>query len=69
MAGIKFDYATPSPHSKSGVRGVSYDRTMDKWEVKVMHDRKRIRIGRYDTVEDASFAHAEYVRQLKDTGE
>ncbi|MGA6117427.1 HNH endonuclease [Sphingobacterium anhuiense] len=45
--------------SKSGVKGVSWDRTRKKWSVTICLNRKNIRIGRFNEFSDAVEARKE----------
>lgn len=53
----KFDYSTPYPGSTSGVRGVSYVPDRKKWDAKISYKGKRIRLGHFDTLEEAAAAY------------
>jgi len=46
----------PHADSKSGVRGVSWDRTRNKWRADICVNYKRIGLGRFDRIEDAIVA-------------
>lgn len=46
----------PRVDSSSGVRGVYHDKARGKWSAEVRHDRKKIFVGRFDTVEEAEAA-------------
>ena len=48
-------------NNKSGVIGVSWDRSRGKWCAQIMHNNKHIHLGRFDTIEEAIEArkHAE----------
>lgn len=43
---------TPS-HNTSGVKGVSYDKTSNKWRSYINKDKKRIELGKFDNIQDA----------------
>jgi len=43
-------------NSKSGVRGVSWDRNASKWRCKVTHNRQELHIGMFATIEEAEAA-------------
>lgn len=45
-----------SSNNTSGRTGVSWDKTKRKWSSYIMKDRKKIHLGRYDTLEDAILA-------------
>lgn len=40
-------------NNTSGVRGVSYDKSRDKWQVKFKKDYKMFHYGRFDSLEEA----------------
>lgn len=40
--------------NKSGVKGVCYSKSRDKWEAEIKADGKRWRLGRFDTLEEAA---------------
>lgn len=42
--------------SKSGVRGVSWDKARQKWAVHVVHERRAFNGGRYESIEEAEQA-------------
>jgi hypothetical protein len=48
-------------HSKSGVLGVSWDESRQKWVVQIKLDRKRVHMSRHTTLDEA----AEVRRQLE----
>ena len=50
--------------NKSGVKGVSWDKTRSKWTAHIQINKKCIGIGRYDTVEMASIAYAKASAEL-----
>lgn len=43
--------------SKSGVKGVSWDKSRGKWFASIFVNRKQIALGRYDAIEDAARAY------------
>lgn len=43
-------------NSKSGIRGVCWDKQRNKWKATVGHNGDRIRIGFYSTIEEAEAA-------------
>ena len=45
----------------SGFRGVSYDKSRNKWTSQICVDYKRIHIGRYDNAVDAAIAYDDYI--------
>ncbi len=47
-------------NNTSGIKGVSYYKSSNKWEVKISFNNKKIHIGYFDNIEDAKIA-----RQLK----
>lgn len=53
-----------SRRNTSGVKGVSYDRNRNKWSAEIMFQRKRYRLGRYDTLEKAAKVRKEAEDQL-----
>jgi hypothetical protein len=50
-------------NSKSGIKGVSWSKQNKKWMVQIKKDMKRIHIGFYPTIEDATRAF-EYASKL-----
>lgn len=44
--------ATPI-NNTSGVKGVNFDKSLNKWEARIVYDYKTIRLGRFDNIEDA----------------
>lgn len=63
MVERRHDYTYLYAHNKTGARGVSYDKTRDRWEVKVQKAGQRVRVGRYKTMDEAVAAHAAYIAQ------
>jgi hypothetical protein len=63
MAIRRHNYQSLYAHNKTGARGVSYDKTRDRWEVKVQKGNQRVRVGRYKTMDEAVAAHAAYIAQ------
>ena len=47
-----FNTGTPS-HNTSGVKGVSFDKSRNKWKAQIHVDGKNHMIGRYSTFEEA----------------
>lgn len=43
----------PKKNSKTGVPGVYYDKSRNKWAAQITSNRKRISLGRYDNFDDA----------------
>lgn len=41
----------------SGVKGVSWDKTKNKWQATITRDYKQVHLGRFDTVEEAKAAY------------
>lgn len=66
MALIKYDYQTPYSDNTSGYRGISFDRRISRWEVKVCCDNIRRRIGRFANLDDAVAARDAYLSQQPD---
>lgn len=62
---LKYDYTTPYPGSKSGIRGVSYLADRDKWEAKISYNRRRVRLGHFDTKEEAAAAYAFAAEEIR----
>lgn len=48
--------------SKSGVKGVSWDKSRGKWFASIFVHRKQIALGRYDSIQEAAAAYAEAAR-------
>ena len=46
-------------NNKSGVKGVTWDKERGKWRVSIKINRKSIRIGRFENLEDAAKAYAD----------
>ena len=42
--------------NKSGMKGISYDKSRSKWKVEITVNHKKIFIGRFDSLEEASKA-------------
>lgn len=63
MVSRRHDYQSLYTHNTTGARGVSYDKTRDRWEVKVQKAGQRIRVGRYKTMDEAVAAHLDYIAQ------
>lgn len=61
----KFDYHTPYPSSTSGVRGVSYVPDRKKWDAKISYQGKRIRLGHFDTLEEAKTAYEKAAERIR----
>lgn len=54
--------ATPKPRNNtSGYKGVSFDKSRNKWEAYCTISRKRKHLGRFDTAEQAHQAYKTYV--------
>ena len=51
------------PWSKSGVKGVSWDKSRGKWFASIFVNRKQIALGRYDDIREAAEAYAEAARR------
>lgn len=49
--------------SKSGIKGVSWESSRQKWFASIVVNRKQIALGRFDTKEQASAAYAEAARK------
>lgn len=54
-----------SKNNTSGIKGVTWDRHRNKWVAQVMHNRKHIGIGRFDTIEQAAAAVRQKRRELQ----
>ena len=50
--------------NKLGVKGVSYDKTKNKYVAQIAYKKKHYYLGRYDTVEEAKRAYEEKKREL-----
>lgn len=48
-------------NNKSGFRGVSWDKTSNKWVVQISVNYKKIHIGYFKTVEEGALAYNKYV--------
>lgn len=46
-------------NSKSGIRGVHWDADHNKWRVSIVHNRKRIHLGYFDSLTEAGVAAQE----------
>lgn len=44
-------------NNKSGYKGVIYDKERDKWRAEITVNKKRMYLGRYETVEEAAEAY------------
>lgn len=49
--------------TKSGIKGVSWKRDRKKWEVYINFNKKRVRLGYYDNIEDAAMTRIEAEKQ------
>lgn len=49
--------ARKSKNNTSGVKGVHWDRVNKKWRATIMHKRRQITIGRFDTIKQAAAAY------------
>jgi hypothetical protein len=45
-----------SKNNTSGIKGVSWDKSRDKWQAKCTLNRKTIHLGRFDSIEQADLA-------------
>ena len=45
-----------SKNNSSGIKGVSWDKSRQKWQAKCMINKKTIHLGRFETLEDADLA-------------
>ena len=61
----KYDYATPFPNSTSGIRGVSYVPDRKKWNASIGYKGKRVRLGHFDTKEEAAAAYAVAAEEIR----
>lgn len=52
----------PRSHNKSGIKGVSWDKTNSKWLAHATHNSVGITIGRFAEKEDAANAYREWAR-------
>lgn len=62
---LKYDYTSPYPSSTSGIRGVSYVPDRDKWEAKISYSGRRVRLGHFDTKEEAAAAYAVAAEEIR----
>jgi hypothetical protein len=53
-----------NPWSVSGIRGVHWDKSRQKWSAALTHNYRTINLGRYDTKEEAAVVVAEARRQI-----
>ena len=51
-------------NNTSGIRGVSYDRSRGKWQVKFKKNYKTIHFGRYDSIEEAEMVARKAFREV-----
>ncbi|UHC81675.1 HNH endonuclease [Pseudomonas sp. NIBR-H-19] len=51
-------------HSKTGVKGVSWDSDCKKYRAQIMHLGKKYNLGRYDSVEQAQQAYTEAAARM-----
>lgn len=65
----KRDYKSLYADNSSGIRGVSYDKSKKKWEVKVQRAGQRVRVGFFDGLRDAAEAHTAFLEQNQIVGE
>jgi hypothetical protein len=59
----KYDYTATYAHNSSGIRGVSYDKTKKKWEVKFQYKGHRTRLGFFDTISEAAAARERFIEE------
>lgn len=59
----KYDYNAKYANNSSGIRGVSYDKTKKKWEVKFQYRGRRTRLGFFDTIIEAAAARERFVEE------
>jgi hypothetical protein len=50
-------------NNKSGYKGVFWDKERNKWQAKIMVDKKPIYLGRFDDLELAGFVYQEAARK------
>lgn len=50
--------------NKSGIKGVSWDKECSKWLAQIQVDKKKIKLGRFDNIEDAENAYAKAALEL-----
>ncbi len=48
----------------TGYKGVSWDKTRNKWKAQIMINRKQLCIGRYKTAEEAAHAYDKAAKEL-----
>jgi hypothetical protein len=56
--------ASLSKRNKSGIKGVNWDSTRQKWAVYIRSNERNINVGRFDTIEEATEARLQAEREL-----
>jgi hypothetical protein len=54
----------PRKNNKSGLKGVSFDKSVGRWQARIMSERKLYLLGHFDTPEEAHAAYSEKARAL-----
>lgn len=55
---------TPTKANKSGVVGVNWDKSRNKWQATIRFKGKKYNLGRFDDIQDAIDARKEAEKQL-----
>lgn len=58
--------STPTKSNKSGVVGVNWDKSRNLWQASIRYKGKKIFIGRFANIEDATIARRKYEKMLFD---
>lgn len=53
-------------NNKSGIRGVCYDKSRNKWKATITFKRKTYNLGRFDTIGEAEKVRNEAERKIKE---
>jgi hypothetical protein len=48
----------------SGIKGVSFDKTRNKWRAHIKINGKQMHLGRFDNIEDAKLARQNKAKEL-----
>lgn len=60
----RWAFQRKNPNSTSRFRGVSYDKITGRWIAQICKNRRAIRIGRFDSEEQAAIARDEMAKKL-----